>query len=75
MRYLSAAVIAALSWSSLAAFGQPTLRTETANVLREGADVIRSEQAANRLKDQRVLPILRRILSERDEKPRKFTCS
>lgn len=33
------------------------------------ADVIRSKQAANRPKDQRVLPTLRRILSERDEKP------
>lgn len=33
------------------------------------ADVIRSKQAANRPKDQRVLPTLRRILSERDVKP------
>jgi hypothetical protein len=33
------------------------------------ADVIRSKQAANRPKDQRVLPTLRRILSERGEKP------
>lgn len=33
------------------------------------ADVIRSKQAANRPKDQRVLPALRRILSERGEKP------
>jgi hypothetical protein len=34
------------------------------------ADVIRSKQAANRPKDQRVLPTLRRILSERDDKAR-----
>ena len=33
------------------------------------ADVIRSKQAANRPKDQRVLPTLRRILSRRNEKP------
>jgi hypothetical protein len=33
------------------------------------ADVIRSKQAANRPKDQRVLPTLRRILSQRHEKP------
>jgi hypothetical protein len=33
------------------------------------ADVIRSKQAANRPKDQRVLPTLRRILSERGAKP------
>ena len=32
------------------------------------ADVIRSKQAANRPKDQRVLPTLRRILSQRHEK-------
>jgi hypothetical protein len=32
------------------------------------ADVIRSKQAANRPKDQRVLPTLRRILSERGKK-------
>jgi hypothetical protein len=34
------------------------------------ADVIRSKQAANRPKDQRVLPTLRRILSERGSKKR-----
>jgi hypothetical protein len=33
------------------------------------ADIIRSKQAANRPKDQRVLPTLRRILSERGAKP------
>ena len=30
------------------------------------ADVIRSKQAANRPKDQRVLPVLRDILANRD---------
>ncbi|TQR84339.1 hypothetical protein D8S82_22640 [Mycobacterium hodleri] len=30
-------------------------------------DVVRSKQAANRPKDQRVLPTLREILSARDE--------
>ena len=34
------------------------------------ADVIRSKQAANRPKDQRVLPTLRRILSRLDERPK-----
>jgi hypothetical protein len=32
------------------------------------ADVIRSKQAANRPKDQRVLPTLRRLLSQRGDK-------
>ena len=34
------------------------------------ADVIRSKQAANRPKDQRVLPTLREILASRHEQPR-----
>jgi hypothetical protein len=34
------------------------------------ADVIRSKQAANRPKDQRVLPTLRRMLSERNDTPK-----
>lgn len=33
------------------------------------ADVIRSKQAANRLKDQRVLPVLREILASRFQEP------
>ncbi len=32
------------------------------------ADIIRSKQAANRDKDQRVLPTLRRILAERHDR-------
>ena len=34
------------------------------------ADVIRSKQAANRAKDQRVLPTLREILASRFDRPR-----
>jgi predicted nucleotidyltransferase len=33
------------------------------------ADIIRSKQAANRLKDQRVLPTLREILARRNQHP------
>ncbi|KLO29016.1 hypothetical protein ABW16_10550 [Mycolicibacter heraklionensis] len=33
------------------------------------ADIIRSKQAANRLKDQRVLPVLREILASRHGRP------